>query len=282
MKILTRTYETFWSCAVFLAFSIQVAVIVALVRVDYGFSATGMGSLTKEITWTVSLFSIVPLLHVILFPELLDDLPETRQSAGNPSRRMTEPKAGDRSPVRFAMFLACWVVSIYPFVTGMLTKFGPSQIGSGPSSVISTDDFNNIDSVCWKGIHQISSSEDMTMTSFRMLTWITITLLTTGQIVLSGVQKHHSDSTLVRFLDRSAERKKWWYANVREIMLVILPILSISQMWTYIRLQTIQFQVSAVNNNNDSDSQWTFGQVVTVKMFIPVCVDLAYWIRAPE
>ena len=60
ISVLRRGCNSFFDCAVFFTFSIQIACIVALARLDFGISANGMGDSTAKITWAISLLTILP------------------------------------------------------------------------------------------------------------------------------------------------------------------------------------------------------------------------------
>lgn len=53
--------DSFYDSAIFLTFSIQIASIVILVRLNFGVSANGMGDITARVTWVVSLLIMLSL-----------------------------------------------------------------------------------------------------------------------------------------------------------------------------------------------------------------------------
>lgn len=310
--IISRAYDSFWNCAVFLTFSVQIAAIVALVRVDFGHSAVGMGAITKETTWTVSLLTLIPLVHAAFFsnPSFFDTSKrddasctqeendvlneERKDNPPNPERKSSQfvvyQEREDRvlPQSRLVLFFICWFLSIYPFVTSMLSKFGSSQIGStvddipGVTSgiIISTEDWNTIESICWNDVQDLSSGEQTAMTCFAILSWLFMTLLTFGRIIVSTVRDIHEKSSFCRLLDRLT---KWEEAQSFKLfqhgLLVILTFLSVTQLWTYFRLHQLQLELAKINKGNDDDNQWMFGQVVAVAVFVPVLVDFILRIR---
>ena len=50
-SVIRRGCSSFYDCAVFFTFSIQLACIVVLTRVDFGTNTSGMGDSTAKITW---------------------------------------------------------------------------------------------------------------------------------------------------------------------------------------------------------------------------------------
>lgn len=59
-KLALRLLSSFDDCATLFTFSIQIASIVVLARVEYGLSATAMGDVTVRTNWTVSALTLFP------------------------------------------------------------------------------------------------------------------------------------------------------------------------------------------------------------------------------
>src|SRR5579871_130968 len=256
-SVVMHIYETFFTCAAFLTFSLQIASIVVLSWVDYGISATNMGGLTLEITWAVSLLSLFPLMYGIYFPDLFMSRP-----------KQNEKTERARDSLRFIIFIICWLPSLYTFITSSMHTFGKSQIGNHPGAVISNEDWATLENMCWSGIQQLSTAENTAMTIFRMISWIVVNLLALGKLIHAGLKKHHDESGITQVADEIGSQLRRWHA-----LLFILPVLSITQFWTFQRLQQLQFDMSSATGNSDMDRQWTFGQVVAVTAFTPVLVE---------
>ena len=130
MAVATRGCDSFHDCAVFFTFSIQLASIVVLARLDFGISASGMGDSTAKITWAISLLTMLPITYVAFNPGLL-----RYQSAETPSR--SQKNKDRKAELRFLLFALCLLLFIYLFFSRMMETFGPSMIG-GNSNIIST------------------------------------------------------------------------------------------------------------------------------------------------
>lgn len=263
INVLAHTYESFFTCAAFLTFSLQVASIIVLSWVDYGISATGLGSLTLEITWAISIISLIPLMYGVFFPELF------RPLSGRGEKAL---KA--RDSLRFAIFIICWLPSLCTFITSSIQTIGESQIGNHAGAVISNDNWAILEDMCWNGIQQLSTAENTSMATFRMVSWIIVSLLALGRLVRLGLQKHHDGSRIAQITGQIGRQFRSSY-----VLLFILPVLAITQFWTLQRLQELQFAMSDATGNSDMDRQWTFGQVVAVAAFTPVLVDVIFWSR---
>lgn len=136
--------------AVFLCFSIQLASIVVMAKLNYGISAESMGDTTARVTWAVSLVTMLPLLYLTFMPELLQkpasgapshaietaDAEVDADSATSGKAQATDEvvEAQDldqeetfypKQKVHFILFLICWLLSCYPFESKMAGKSEP-------------------------------------------------------------------------------------------------------------------------------------------------------------
>ena len=262
-----RGRQCFYDCATFFTFSIQVACIVVLARLDFGISANGMGASTAEITWAISLLTMLPLTYVAFNPDLLRE-PVAQDVSGQVKKGLVDR----REQLRFLLFTLCWVLFMYPFLSRMIETFGPSMIG-GNDKVISTNDWDTIAEVCIAGVDQITSQETTAMNIFSVVGSLFICLLTVVKIIWLAIRRQHGKSRVVRYV-----QDRWLrIASVNQYLSIALflavPTLAISQLWTAFRLRSYQKEISQVSGNQDSDGQWTFGQIAAVTIFVPVMVE---------
>ena len=107
VAVATRGCDSFHGCAVFFTFSIQLACIVVLARLDFGVSADGLGDSTAKITWAISLLTMLPITYVAFNPDLL-----RYQSAEALSR--SQKSKDSKEQLRFLCSLcACYSSSIH-------------------------------------------------------------------------------------------------------------------------------------------------------------------------
>ena len=264
MGVATRGCDSFHDCAVFFTFSIQLACIVVLARLDFGVSADGLGDSTAKITWAISLLTMLPITYVAFNPDLL-----RYQSAEALSRSQ---KSKDRKEqLRFLLFAVCLLLFIYPFLSRMTETFGPSLIG-GNSKVISTSEWNIIQSMCVANVDPITSKEVVAMDVFSVAGSLFVCLLGLTKVIWLATKRHHEQSQFVQYVQNC--NSKWRNSTQLALALfVLVPIIAVSQLWTIFRLRRFQEQVSANSNNADLDTQWTFGQIVAVTIFVPVLVE---------
>jgi hypothetical protein len=134
--LLANTSRAFFDNAIFFTFAIQAASIATLTRVDFGISADGMGALTMQITWLVSMLTLLPLLPLVLRPKIYQkELRETsegegclKSTPGSLSGRSSALRDA-RQDLRFLFFVICWAMAFCPFFSRMGGTFGkPSPI----------------------------------------------------------------------------------------------------------------------------------------------------------
>jgi hypothetical protein len=139
--LLATASRAFYDNAVFFTFAIQMASIVTLTKVDFGVSASGMGASTMEIVWVVSTLTILPLLLLVLRPQIYESgsrsigLPSENSVAASredgrtkgpsvPASERTPALAEARQDVRFLLFVICWAMGFCPFISRMGATFG--------------------------------------------------------------------------------------------------------------------------------------------------------------
>lgn len=270
VSVLRRGCSSFYDCAVFFTFSIQLACIVVLTRFDFGFSASGMGDSTAKITWAVSLLTILPPMYVAFNPGLL------REPLPDHANTLKNQKSKDRKEqLRFLLFALCWLLFIYPFLSRMMETFGPSAIG-GKSQVISTSEWNVIEAACTAGVDVVSNQEILAMDFFSVAGSVFVCLVALTKIIWLAVQRHHQDSRLVQRVRDLWSRKSSQLSRMSIVLFIALPIIAVSQLWTVFRLRKFQQQIAYNAGNDDSDSQWTFGQIAAVTIFVPVVVESCF------
>ena len=264
MAVAIRGCDSFHDCAVFFTFSIQLACIVVLARLDFGISAIGMGDSTAKITWAISLLTMLPITYVAFNPGLL-----RCQSAETPSRNQ---KSKDRkADLRFLLFALCLLLFIYPFLSRMMETFGPSMIG-GNNKIISTKEWDVIQSMCLANVDPITSNEVVAMDVFSVAGSLFVCSLGLGKVIWLAIKKHHGESRFVQYFHN--KNSKWMHSTQLALALFVpVPLIAVSQLWTVFRLRRFQEQVSANSGNVDLDAQWTFGQIVAVTIFVPVLVE---------
>ena len=261
--ILIQGCSTFYDSAVLLCFSIQIASIVMLSRLDFGISAGGMGDSTAKITWSVSLLTLLPLLYVAYLPQLLQGQVSDKQAARHISRQK----------LRFGLFSVCWLMTLYPFYSKMIGHFGPSLIGDGEDQAISENDWSIIQAICTSSVGNISDQQLVAMRFFGVAGSLFVSVCTLLKVTWLGLHRQHGDSEFVR---RIQKYRIIIGPKLTILFLFFLPTFAVTQIWTILTLRRFQQGISRNTGNENLDSQWTFGQIASITVFAPVAIDCAF------
>ncbi|KAL8771717.1 MAG: hypothetical protein Q9209_002908 [Squamulea sp. 1 TL-2023] len=261
--VLAHGCSSFYDSAILLSFSIQIASIVMLSRLDFGVSASGMGDSTAKITWAVSLLTLLPLLYVTFLPQLLH----------GPRSEQQSPTQIAKQKLRFGLFSVCWLLSLYPFYSKMVGYFGPSLIGNGEGQVISDDEWDVIQAACTSNVEDVSKRELIAMHFFGVAGSLFVSICAISKVIWFGLQRQHENSKAVQWIRRHHISIG---PKITVLFLMLLPTFAISQIWTIWRLRRFQEGVSRNTGNESLDNLWTFGQIASITVFVPVLVECAF------
>ena len=156
-----------------------------------------------------------------------------------------------------------------------METFGPSAIG-GKSQVISTSEWNVIETACTAGVDGVSNQEILAMDFFSVAGSVFVCLATVTKIIWLAVQRHHKDSRLVQRVRELWSQNSGQQSRLSMVLFIAIPIIAVSQLWTVFRLRTFQQQIAQIAGNDDSDGLWTFGQIVAVTIFVPGVVECCF------
>ena len=284
-RVLSETYDSFYGCAVFLTFSIQIAVIITLAEANFGLTTNGMESYTVQITWTVSVLTLFPLTYVALIKNLIREPnpPANRSPQVDPGPEERTEKG--RESFRTYLYLICIGLSFYPFISSMFSMYGPSQIGDSPGKAINNTDWQTVQNICLGGPSFVTNKENNAMYACLTISWVIVYGFTIGKLLLDIANAsnliptfHHLGplKQLIPPLPKPLEKIPW-----ESWPLVLVPILATTQFWTYLRLHQAQKDVAETSDNPFLDNQWSFGQIVAITVFTPVIVECLFQIRQP-
>lgn len=267
----------FYESAIFFTFSIQLASIVMLVRLDFGISASGMGDSTTKITWAISLLTMLPLMYIMYMPSLLQE----RHANINQDSKSRASRSS-REKLRFLLFIICWLLSVYPFLNRMITTFGSSPIQSGRSHhvdesyVALTEVWDKAQSMCIDEVHQVTNAETLVMNYSGIIGSLVVSLCAMIKLAFRALQRQHPGSTLLKLIRQRCFNVGTQDFPLSSALFLILPLIGITQIWTVLRLRQFQQQVSNASENLDIDGQWTFGQVAATTIFVPVLIECCF------
>lgn len=272
-RVAARGCHCFYESAIFFTFSIQLASIVMLARLDFEISASGMGDSTAKITWAISLLTMLPLMYVMYIPSLLQE----RQSGINQDLKR-QATQNSREKLRFFLFVVCWLLSVYPFLSRMITTFGPNVVS------ISTKlhDWEILQTMCIGDVRQIMNGETLAINLFGVMGSLFVSLCALIKLVVHALQRQHPQSTLLKVVRQRCFKLETQGFPLSSALFLILPLIGITQIWTVLRLRQFQQQVATASENLDVDGQWTFGQVAATTIFVPVLIECCFTWYCPE
>lgn len=254
-KVLKEGCISFFNAAIFFAGSIEISCVVVLIRRDFGISAAGLGGLTTQITWSVALFCMLPLLWPMAILYHIDK--ENRH-------------------YRLFLFCACWLLLFYTFISQMIGVYGPDQIGA-PDGVIDRPDWNKLTRLCLSEVHVLSKKENALLNGFGAAG--SILIITYGVVYLLWfIAQRWWEEKALDF--RKKVSPQTWRPHRERLMImgltVVVITLSIPQLWGILRLRGIQADLAKSTRSEYVDNEWTFGQVVAVMLFAPVITDIGH------
>ena len=256
LKILIRVCSCYQECATFFAFSTQLACLVILVEYSFDISITEIGYSTANIAETVSLLTLLPLIYIVFQPSLLRD----NHATGNKNDDHAQTR-------RFVLFVICWLLSIYPFSSRMYHAFGPR---SGRLSITESSQIKNL---CYSDVDGSARNEVLAMRFFAVTGHVLIILLTVTKMFRLIVKDWFKVPRLAQWIPNSIQnfgRK----SSFGTLLFILLPAIAISQIWTILRIQSIQKEMSLSAGNEDADGKWNFGQIVAITLFFPILVQM--------
>ncbi|KAH0207765.1 hypothetical protein KCU99_g26, partial [Aureobasidium melanogenum] len=119
-----------------------------------------------------------------------------------------------------------------------------------------------------------SKCEYRLMNAFGIMSSLLISLLAISKIVMAGLRRHYDHRLQQHHKLASKVQKR--LRVVKQILIVCVPFLSIGLIWSYFRLQSFQTHITSALGMENLDSEWGFGQVVAVIVFLPALVEALF------
>lgn len=271
MSTIYGIFDSYFDCALFYAFSNELAFAIVVTKVTFGLNADGMGNLTLRIAWAGATLTILPMIYQILLRNRSAHLKHAQTGAFAMRRKLT-----------FPMFCVCWAIFLYTFLNKMADTFSPSQIGSGPAAVISDNSWAEIQSLCSGDWDSLTMVENAAIDAFDIAASLLICLIVMARL-LTGCFRAWG----WRYTPWTDLKQR--FSHVLDVLcvvlMVVLPLLAIGLMWSVFRLASLQAQLAEAIGADYSDNDWSFGQIVSITIFTPVlvdilCVGLSRWTEA--
>lgn len=275
--VTARGCGCFYDSAIFFTFSIQLASIVMLGRTDFGISASGMGDSTVRITWAISLLTMLPLMYVMYIPSLLQE-----PQAGVNQELKRQAVQNSREKLRFFLFIVCWLLSVYPFLSKMINTFGPSLTNStwhpdtDEKYATTTKAWDMLQTMCIGEVQPVTYAETLAVNFFGITGSLFVSLCAVIKLSLYALKSKYPSSKLLKLLHQGRVKVAIQTSPLSGALFLILPVIAISQIWTVLRLRQYQQHISTAAGNQDLDGQWTFGQIAATTVFVPVLIECCF------
>lgn len=265
--------DSFFFSAAYFTLAIQLATIVVLVRKDYGISTADLGAIEARIAQSVSVVSLTPLLYpaALLEPKERDIRRDVRHNS------------------RLLLLSATLALSFFPFLSRCIHAFGPSPIGSDTHQEVSTNDWAKIVEMCffggfedlkktaiWKALKGLELVASLATYFFAF--WLLSGLPSTHYIPDKDTKGYKGVRKLLSWRKRVT---KWFEDRKFWAMVPLLAIIGLTTPLVVIifTLRDLQKDLSVDMGQVYEGDNWGFGQIVSIVLFFPVGVDMAYWWR---
>lgn len=124
--------------------------------------------------------------------------------------------------------------------------------------------------MCLVGVHRLTDTESKLMEAFSIAGSLFMALMVICWVICQILASRDVYIPLFRPRITTQARK----TAFRTMLMVVLPVLAVTQFWTIFRLRGLQREMSKTAGNDDLDNDWTFGQIVAVTVFLPVLVEM--------
>jgi hypothetical protein len=132
-------------------------------------------------------------------------------------------------------------------------------------------------SLCLTGVETLTYVEQKTLSRFGAAGSLVISTYGLGCLLwFIGKRQFHKRAGSLEKRISAGIPKERRSRYVVGCLLLIIPLLTIPQLWGILRLRSIQRALADATSNAYVDNQWTFGQVVAVMIFASVFTEVGY------
>ncbi|WKT49090.1 hypothetical protein QSH57_014020 [Fusarium oxysporum f. sp. vasinfectum] len=255
----------FFDCAAYFALSLQLATIAVLVRKDYGISTADLGTIEARISQTVAVVCMMSLLYPVALLEPVE---------------RTHSRAKVKHNARLLLLSLTVALSFYPFLSRCIHVFDASAIGKGKGSEVSPSAWNAVEEMCFPGRTKTYKSLDGLELTASLITYMFTFWLLAG---LPGTC--HDYEGKGKGAQLPEERASWrervnqWFGDRRLAAIVPLCVvvgLAVPLLWLIFTLRRVQQGMTEDMEGQYDGNSWGFGQIVSIVLFVPVRVEMAY------
>lgn len=264
-----KVFDKYAEAAVILAFSVQIAALVLIIKKLFGFSAVDFGSLTVEVTWAAALLAMLPMPIVHLI-----SAESAEQGRDNSTSRPEGHDTTESRDLRLVWIMLAWALFFFTFTCRMANRYSSGQVGDGPSKVISDAEAENIKELCFRRRTILPNAEEVAFDFFALGGSLFVSFVIIGIVIDAVGQKGGwAWSTRIR---KSGAFAKANSITGRAILILNVVLWGLPQLWTIFRFRGIQAALAQSINMVNNDNTWSFGQIMAVVVFLPVVVQCIY------
>ncbi|KAI6781546.1 uncharacterized protein J7T54_001509 [Emericellopsis cladophorae] len=264
LSVVTAGLQSFFDAAAYFAIAAQLATIIFLSMKDFGISTSNFETIEAQIAQIVSVVCMLPLLYPIVLLDATD-----------------EPA---KHNMRVFLLNVAASLSFYTFVSRCIHWFSNTPMRTSDGDVIDMDDWGEVEGICFSdgllgleknrvygSIGALGISSMILVYIFTF--WQNLGLL--GFRHLAG-RSRWQDLIFQHYVWRECLSRHPYYATV----FLLVPVgLSLPLLWAVFYLRHLQRELSHVLSMEYEGDSWGFGQIVSIVIFAPVPISMAYHAR---
>jgi hypothetical protein len=276
--------EAFFDFAIYFALSIIIASIIVLANKDFGVSTSGFGASEAEIALAMSVACILPLIYPVGLLPAHPSHPERSQESAFDRNRESKRNSYN---FRLLLFSLLAVLFFYPFMSQAIHNWAPSRIGEGKGpggeTLVTNEEFKRVQEMCFGTVNYLAFWESQLLAATEMVASLLIYLYMIWHLVTSHIRRMDSveedmGGVTGRLLLVEGRMGTIWKRSkpLRTLYLLIPATLDGILLYCIFRLRNIQAQMAYGLDEQYAGNEWGFGQIVSIVMFVPVLVDMAF------
>jgi len=270
---------SFFECAAYFAFAIQIATTTVLAPIDLETKKSSFGAYEALLAAVVSTMTLLPLtsaLHVIPLVPIID----------------RDNKIQKRQSYRLWLFSVTVVAALYPFFSSCVRYWAPSVVGEGAGedgvTYVTDAEWAAITHVCFGQIVQFPSRSNvegialgvihLTSGFFIFFYAASIILPSILRIVDAIITRGQGGGILRQGIRSLCQKVSHIYQqpSVMYLMVAVPLCLGAGLMWAFWMLRKLQQQLASTAGGSYEGNEWGFGQVMAITVFVPVGAEMLF------
>lgn len=237
--------------AIALALSVELACAIMLIKKNSGLGANEFGALTVQVVWIVATLVMLPVIS-FCWQDLRDK----------------------KSELRTCMTALAFILFLITFICRMINTYSNRRIGSGGEAVISGEESEQLDLLCFGAVPRLSPSGSTMVETFS----VGASLWISCNVVLALIDQCIDESDRSWVTAALHELTRCLRGDIIGIIISVsgLTFWSIPLFWALMKLRSWQKTFAASIDETSGSGVWTFGQIIAVVVFLPVLNELLH------